>query len=38
MGPRKDEGSFWGYKEQGNGQLQSILSFQRTAYNTSVLC
>ena len=24
MGPQKNEGSYWGYKEQGNGQLQSI--------------
>ena len=24
MGPRKDEGSYWGYEEQGNGQLQIV--------------
>ena len=23
MGPRKYEGSYWGYEDQGNGQLQS---------------
>ena len=28
MGHRKDESSYWGYKEQGNGQLQSVQSFQ----------
>ena len=28
-------GSYWGYKEQGNGQLQSIQSFQRTTNNTT---
>ena len=38
MGPRKIEGSYWGYKEQGNGQLQSIQSFQRTTNNTRALC
>ena len=27
MGPRKEEGSYWGYEEQENGQLQSVLSF-----------
>ena len=35
MGRRKNEGSFWGYKEQGIGQLQSIQSFQRTTNNTT---
>jgi len=25
MVPRKDEGSYWGYKEQGKGQLQSVV-------------
>jgi hypothetical protein len=24
MGPRQDEGSYWGYEEQGNGRLQSV--------------
>ena len=37
MGPWKNEGSYWGYKEQGNGQLQSIQSFQRTTNNTRAL-
>jgi len=27
MGPQKDEGSNWGYEEQGNGQLHSVQSF-----------
>jgi len=34
MGPRKNEDSYLGYKEQGNGQLQSIQSFQRTTNTT----
>jgi hypothetical protein len=28
MGPRKDEGSYWGYEEQGNGQLDGIQGFR----------
>jgi len=38
MKPRKNEGSYRGYKEQGNGQLQSVQSFQRTVHNTGALC
>jgi len=30
MGLREDEGTYWGYEEQGNGQLQSVQRFQRT--------
>ena len=30
MGPRKDEDSYWGSEEQGNGQLQSVQILQRT--------
>jgi len=30
MGPRKDEGSYWGYEEQENGQLQSVQNFYLT--------
>ena len=37
MGPRKNEGSYWGYKEQRNGQLQIIQIFQRTTNNTRAL-
>jgi hypothetical protein len=36
MGPRKNESSYWGYEEQGNGQLQSVQSFQRNT-NTRAL-
>jgi len=36
--PWKNEGSYWGYEEQGNGQLQSIQSFQCTTNDTRVLC
>jgi len=38
MGPWMDEESYWGYKEQENGKLQSIQSFQRTTNNTRALC
>jgi len=38
MGTRKDEGSYWGYEEPRNGQLQSVQSFQRTTNNTRALC
>ena len=37
MVPRKDEGSYWEYKEQGKGQLQSVQSFQLTTNKTSEL-
>jgi hypothetical protein len=30
MGLREDDGSYLGYEEQGNGQLKSVQSFQRT--------
>jgi len=38
MGTRKDEGSYLGYEEQGNGQLQSVEVFHLTTNNTSALC
>ena len=38
MGPRKNGGSYWDFKEQGNGQLQSIQSFQHSTNNTRALC
>jgi len=37
-GTPKDEGNYWGYKEQGNGQLQNVQSFQRTTNNSTALC
>ena len=37
-GHRKDEGSYWGCEEQGNGQLQSVQGFQATTDNTIALC
>ena len=30
LGPRENEGSYWGYEEQGNEQLQCVQSFQLT--------
>jgi len=38
MGPRKNEGRYLGYEEHGNGQLQSVQSFQLTTNNTTELC
>ena len=38
MGPQKEEGGYWGYEETGNGQLQSVQSFQLTTNNTRELC
>ena len=38
MGPRKDEGSYWGYEEQGNEQLQCVHGFQLNTNNTTTLC
>jgi len=38
MGPRREEVSYWGYEEQGNGQLQSVQNFQRTTNNISASC
>jgi hypothetical protein len=38
MGPQKEEGSYWGYVEQENGQLQGVQSFQLTTNNTTELC
>ena len=37
MGPRKDEGSYWGYEERGNGQLQSVQSFQTYHRHYSIM-
>ena len=37
MGPRKNEGSYRGYEEQGDGQLQSVQCFQLTTNNTTEL-
>jgi len=28
MGPRKDEGGYCGYEEQGNGQLRNVQAFK----------
>ena len=38
MGPKKDEGSYWGYEEQENGQLQSVQCFRTTIKNNKELC
>jgi len=37
MGPPKDEGSYWGYEEQGNGQLHGVQIFQLTRNDTTEL-
>ena len=38
MGTRKDEGSYWGCEEQGNGQLQSVHILQLITDDTTELC